>query len=426
MKIAVIGAGVSGLTAAYYLGKDHRVTVFEANSYAGGHTHTHSLCIGDKVLAVDSGFIVFNEENYPNFTQLLRELEVEWQDSDMSFSAVNERTGMEYGADGLHRLLAQKRNLITPGFYRMLWDLLRFYREAPKILKQPDSTETLGAYLQANRYSRSFIENHIIPMACALWSAPSETIENFPVHYFVSFMANHRMLQLGQRPQWKVIKGGSSQYVKKLFAGFSGHLRLNTPVMEVRREARGASIKFENASTERHGPQTEYFDVVIFACHSDQALALLADPSESEMDVLGSIPYQKNKMTLHSDTSVMPKYRQAWASWNARIPAEQTNHCSVSYWMNNLQGLDCNTPLIVSLNAHQDIDREKIWTECTYHHPVYTLETIKAQKKRHEINGKNNTYFCGAYWGWGFHEDGVRSALDVVELIQRDKQNVAA
>ncbi len=419
MKIAIVGAGVSGLTAAYYLHKQHETTLFEANPYAGGHTDTHTIRIGRQVLAVDSGFIVFNEHNYPNFTRMLRELQVDWQDSDMSFSAVNEKTGMEYGADGLERLLAQRRNIVNPSFYRMLWDLFRFYREAPAVLSSAESNQSLGEYLAAHKYGQAFIENHIVPMACALWSASAETIEALPIGYFVAFMNNHRMLQVNGRPQWKVVKGGSNQYVKRILAQLGDRIRVNMPVRSVTREAGRAVV-----ATDQFGK--EEFDAVVFACHSDQALRLLNDPSPAEKQVLGAIPYQENHITLHSDPAMMPRHRQAWASWNARIPKNSTARCSVSYWMNNLQNLDTDTPLIVSLNGQGQIDPEKIWAERVYQHPVYTKETIAAQHARGSINGVNNSYFCGAYWGWGFHEDGVKSALDCVQLIENGVRHAAA
>ncbi|OZG75323.1 dehydrogenase [Hahella sp. CCB-MM4] len=442
MKVAIIGGGISGLTAAYYLSRDagldraagfnggtgkpssaHDVTLFEANGYIGGHTDTHTLQIDEQTVSVDSGFIVFNEQNYPHFTEMLRSLDVSWQDSNMSFSAVNERTGMEYGAEGLERLFAQRRNLVNPSFYRMLWDLLRFYREAPVMLEEGDRDVTLGRYLRQQKYSRVFIENHIFPMACALWSASAEMIEDFPLHYFVSFMHNHRMLQLSGRPQWKTVKGGSARYVSALLQHFPGQVRTYCPVQSVNRTAAGVTLR-----TERYG--VEHFDAVVFACHSDQALAILDDPSIAEKSILGAIPYQENQVVLHSDIRQMPSNRGAWASWNARIPASSKHRCNVSYWMNLLQQLPVDKPLIVTLNGELDgegkIDPSKIWAERTYHHPVYTHASLRAQERRAEINGANHTFYCGAYWGWGFHEDGVRSALDVVTMIGQGQANVAA
>ncbi|MBK8971142.1 MAG: FAD-dependent oxidoreductase [Hahellaceae bacterium] len=419
MKIAIIGAGVSGLTTAYYLNRHHDVTVFEANDYAGGHTDTHMVPIDGQVLAVDSGFIVFNEHNYPNFTHMLEQLGVAWQDTDMSFSAVNERSGLEYGAATLRRLFAQRRNLLSPTFYRMLWDIRRFYTDAPALLETTNDRLTLGEYLEQNAYSQTFIEDHILPMACALWSGSVTTILQFPARYFVAFMANHRMLQVNDRPQWRVVKGGSNQYVQAIQKVLGEHLRLGAPVTQVTRVRGGVQIE-----SLRYG--VESFDTVVFACHSDQALTLLNDPSEAETAILGSIPYQENRATLHTDIRHLPRHRDAWSSWNARIPVAGAERCTVSYWMNLLQSLPVKTPLIVTLNGDDTIDPSTVLATRTYHHPVYTAQTLVAQGRRGEINGARNTWFCGAYWGWGFHEDGVKSALDVVQGIEAGARDVAA
>ncbi len=421
MKIAIIGAGVSGLAAGHYLSNQmdsghhrHALTIFEANSYAGGHTDTHEFEIEGKSIRVDSGFIVFNEDNYPNFTALLKSLGVAWQNSDMSFSAVNEASGFCYGADGFKRLFAQKRNLINPQFYRMLWDLIRFYRQAPKQLANQTTSITLGEYLAQQGYSRCFIDNHIIPMACALWSGPAATIEQFPLNYFLSFMNNHRMLQIFDRPQWKTVSGGSNRYVDEIVNELNGTLRLNSPVKSVKRSANQVTI-----STEAYGD--EIFDTVIFACHSDQALRLLQDATTAEQEILGAIEYQSNHVVVHTDNRFLPPLRAAWASWNARIPATEQHQCSVSYWMNLLQQLPVKTPIIVTLNpkatACGAVAADRVLAERHYSHPIYTQATLNAQRKKDEINGRNNTYFVGAYWGWGFHEDGVRSAVEVAQMI---------
>ncbi len=412
MRIAIVGTGIAGLSSAWYLHRQHQVTVFEAGNRAGGHTDTHEIEVEGRRVAVDSGFIVFNEHNYPRFTRLLRELGVSWENTDMSFSAVNERTGLEYGAAGLGRLFAQRRNLINPAFYRMLWDIRRFYREAPELIGTDDDDLTLGDYLHINNYSREFIGDHILPMACALWSATPAAIQRFPARYFVSFMANHRMLQVDGRPQWRVVSGGSSRYVQAILAALGDRVRLSTPVLGVRRGKDGVTIR-----SATHGSET--FDAVVLACHSDQALALLDDPSRAEKAVLGAMGFQENVATLHCDVRQMPSQRAAWSSWNARIPLSGAARCTVSYWMNLLQNIPIKTPLIVSLNAAERIDRSKVFAERIYHHPVYTPESLAAQKRRSDINGVNRTWYCGAYWGWGFHEDGVKSALDVVEGMNR-------
>lgn len=426
MKIAIIGGGVSGLTAAWYLTQNasHDVVLYEAQRRLGGHTDTHLLTHGERTIAVDSGFIVFNERNYPHFSTLLRDLGIDSQNSDMSFSAVNEISGMEYGAEGLSRLFAQRRNIVSPVFYRMLWDLLRFYREAPAAVDQPGAHKlTLGDYLRQANYSRVFIDNHIIPMACALWSASARMIEAFPLHYFVAFMANHRMLQLNDRPQWKTVCGGSSEYVKALSQRCRASLRTGAPVTSVQRSSQQVVV-----TTEQAAPAT--YDAVIFACHSDQALRLLTDPSRAETDILGAIPYQANHVVLHSDIRQMPRQRAAWASWNARVPADPERACSVTYWMNLLQNLPGQQAYLVTLNPAtsgvNSIDPATIWAERHYQHPVYTHASIAAQAQRNQINGQQRTWYCGAYWGWGFHEDGVRSALDVVTAINSERTHAAA
>ena len=416
MKIAIIGAGISGLTAAWSLFKEHDVTLFEAAGRAGGHTDTHSITLDNQTLAVDSGFIVFNQHNYPHFTRMLRELGVGWQASDMSFSVTHEESGLVYGAEGFGRLFAQRRNLLRPRFYRMLADLLRFYREAPKVLEQADTGESLEGWLRRRRYSEAFIHDHILPMASALWSSPGETAGAFPMRYFVAFMHNHRMLSISGRPQWLTVRGGSQQYVTALLEQLGSRVRLNSPVQSVRRLAHGVEISLAGA--------TLAFDQVIFACHSDQALQLLNDPSVAESDILGNLPYQANEAVLHTDASQMPPIRQAWASWNARVSAHAQEHCSVSYYMNLLQNLPCKTPVIVTLNPARPIPARHVLARRHYAHPVYHAASHLARQRRSEINGHHRTWYCGAYWGFGFHEDGVRSALDVVAALQsRSRQS---
>ncbi|WP_369600149.1 FAD-dependent oxidoreductase [Hahella sp. SMD15-11] len=418
MKLAIIGSGISGLTAAWHLQHDHEVTVFEAGDKPGGHTDTHTLDIEGQQVRVDSGFIVFNRHNYPNFCKMLDALGVEAQASDMSFSVVHEGLDLVYGAAGLGRLLARKRNLLRPDFYRMLWDLRRFYREAPALLDSDDDTLTLGEYLDQNGYSPAFSEGHILPMAAALWSSSMDFARHFPARYFVAFMANHRMLQVNERPQWLTVRGGSDTYVQALIRQFRGTLLTRQPVHAVRRHAGGVTLLTEAGPAE--------FDGVVMACHSDQALALLDHPSAAEQAVLGNIGYASNHVTVHHDVRQLPPARAAWASWNARVTRDARSHCQVSYWMNLLQNLPVKTPVIVSLNAEHQIDPDTIWLTRTYAHPQYTTETLRAQRRHADISGQQRTWYCGAYWGWGFHEDGVRSALTVVDQIQREATSHAA
>lgn len=411
MKIAIVGSGISGLTAAYYLNEQHDIKVFEANGYIGGHTDTHDLVYGGKDYRVDSGFIVFNETNYPNFVNLMNRIGVPYQDSNMSFSVFNERKNLEYNATNLKGLFSQKRNLLNPKFLRMLFDITRFYKEAPELLQDAAFRElTLSEYLESNGYSQAFMEDHLYPMTGALWSASPDKVKDFPAHYLVSFMLNHKMMQVDDRPMWKVIQGGSSSYIKALTKSFAHKIHLNCAVSGVERSNGGVKVKTKDGCV-------EVFDKVVFACHSDQALNLLQDPTIDEVEVLGNIQYQENHMVLHSDPRVLPRRQQSWASWNAMVPEQEGSRCFVSYYMNTLQNLDAPIPFITTLNSTMDIDHTKVWCERTYHHPVYTFETLAAQAKWSQINGMNNSYFCGAYWSWGFHEDGVKSALKVVDSI---------
>lgn len=410
MRIAVVGAGISGLTAAWYLARDYKVTVFESNDYIGGHTDTHEIDVLGKTWAVDSGFIVFNEHNYPNFSQLLSELGVESVVTEMSFSVHNSYSGLEYNAANLNKLFCQRKNLFNPRFYRMLKDLLRFYREAPSLLDQPENKESLSDYLNNNGYSDTFINDHLLPMACALWSGPSESLMTMPARFLVAFMANHKMLSVSDRPQWRVVKGGSRSYVEKLLAKFPGEVMTSSPVEAINRVYNGVSLRV-------NGEQFT-FDAVVLACHSDQALNMLSEPSEAEQEVLSGIAYQTNHMQLHADESVLPYNQNAWASWNVHISEQLRERCTVSYHMNTLQGLDAPLEFIVSLNSAERVDASKVFLERHYSHPVYNEQTLKSQQRWSEVSGHQHTYFCGAYWGWGFHEDGVKSALKVVDQIK--------
>ncbi|OQK16260.1 dehydrogenase [Methyloprofundus sedimenti] len=412
MKIAIVGSGISGLYAAYYLSKQHDVTLYEANAYLGGHTDTHHLMLNDRSYAVDTGFIVFNEHNYLNFCRFIKQLGVDSQATDMTFSVSDKISGLEYNATTLDKLFCQRKNLLSPRFYRMVWDIIRFYKQAPALLHSEDDQQTIGAYLHSHHYSQTFIDDHILPMACALWSGPAHILQQFPARYLVAFLNNHQMLQVDERPQWRTIKGGSDSYVQAFSKHFKGQVRLHTPVEIISRSKNSVSI----STAKDH----KSYDQVIMACHSDQALALLSDPTPAEMQILGAITYQDNQVALHTDARLLPKHPKAWASWNALKLDQQHSQCTVSYYMNLLQDIDCPEPLIVTLNCNDKIDPQTILVKRNYHHPVYTPQSLAAQKRRHEINGHNRTYYVGAYWGWGFHEDGAKSAQDVVDSILAD------
>ncbi len=409
MRIAVIGAGISGLGAAWLLSRDHEVTLFEANDYLGGHTHTHRLEVAGQPLAVDTGFIVFNERHYPRLTRLFADLGVQSRPTTMSFSVRNAATGLEYSATSFDSLFCQRRNLWSPRFWGMLRDLRRFYREAPALLRAPGPGPTLGEYLAALRFGEAFRDEHLVPMAAALWSAPASRILEFPAQYLVRFMAQHQMLQLGGRTPWRVVRGGSATYVAAMRARWRVAERLNCPVQSVRRDAAGVQV-MSRAGTER-------FDQVVFGCHSDETLGLLGDASALEREILGAIPYQDNDVILHTDASLMPHSPKAWAAWNAYLPAQPQELCTVSYCMNLLQGLTTSVPVIVTLNRTAAIDPKRILRRMQYRHPLYTLQSVAAQARRHEIQGRRRTWFAGAYWGWGFHEDGLRSAVEACAAL---------
>ncbi len=409
MRIAVVGSGIAGLASAWLLSRKHEVTLFEANAYLGGHTHTHDVQQAGKHYRIDSGFIVHNPTHYPLLTQMFGQLGVASQPTTMSFSVHNEASGLEYNADTLDTLFCQRRNLLSPRFLGMVRDLTRFYREAPALLDSSTQGPTLGDYLAQNRYGAAFRDEHLIPMAAALWSSPAAQILQFPARYLVQFMANHQMLQVSDRPQWRVVRGGSSTYVQALRERWSVRERLLCPVRSIRRHAAGVDIA--------SAAGIEHFDHIVLACHSDQALALLKDSDEREQSILGAMPYQSNDTVLHTDARVLPKRRKAWAAWNAWLPRNPHEACTVSYCMNLLQGIESPDPFVVTLNRTAAIDPSKILARMEYHHPVYSHASVAAQIRKPEIQGQRRTWFAGAYWGWGFHEDGVRSAVEVAAAL---------
>ena len=407
MRVAVVGSGIAGLSAAWLLSREHEVVLFEAEARLGGHTHTHDVEQTGKRYRVDTGFIVHNAHNYPLLTRFFNELGVASQDTTMSFGAQMEATGLEYNATNLNALFCQRRNLFSPSFIRMVREILRFYREAGALLKDPASGPSLGEYLEQNRYSALFRDAHLIPMASALWSSPSATILDFPAKYLVKFMDHHRMLQVEGRPQWRVVQGGSSSYVQALKSRWSVDVRLACPVQRVTRDEAGVTLK--------HVAGEDRFDAIVIATHSDQALALLGDADALEREVLGAMPYQRNDVVLHTDRRLLPRNPKAWAAWNAFVPADPNAECSVSYCMNLLQGLESPEPFVVTLNRSAAIDPAKVIAKMTYHHPIYTHASVAAQSRQGEINGRRRTWFAGAYWGFGFHEDGMRAGVEAAK-----------
>jgi uncharacterized protein len=404
MKIAIIGSGISGLVSAYLLHGEHEVTVFEANDYIGGHTHTVDVEREGKRYAVDTGFIVFNEVTYPNFLKFIARLGVAYQPSQMTFSLKSEPEGREYSAHNLNTIFGQRRNLFDPSFYIMVWDILRLRREFARLLDESGGEQPLIPYLRSRGYSKRFIDFFLVPMAAAIWSADPGSVEDFPLRTFARFFFNHGILEVKNPFEWKVITGGSARYVEKLTASFRERIRLSTPVRSVRRHPDRVEIRTAIGTIEQ-------FDHVVLACHSDQALELLADPTPQEREVLGAIPYQENLAVLHTDTSILPERRKLWSSWNYLIPRQGNGRAVLSYDMNILQSIVAPMEFCVTLNGEHAIDEGKTIGRYVYHHPQYTLAAPAAQQRHSEISGRNRTHYCGAYWSCGFHEDGVKSAL---------------
>lgn len=406
MKIAVIGAGVSGLTAAYVLQREHDVTVFEKADYVGGHTLTLDVPLGDRSYRVDTGFVVYNTETYPNFVRLLDKLGVDSQPTQMSFSVRCDASGLEYCGTSLNSLFAQRRNLLSASFLGLLVDIINFNRAAGRSFAAEDASGTIGEFLSRHVPSERLRSHYLIPMVAAIWSMDPERVDGFPAAFFVRFMARHRLLQVRDQLQWRVIRGGSQSYVDRMLEELPGIVHPRTGVRSVTRNHDGASVVLEDGTTHS-------FDQVVFAVHSDQALRLLADPSEDEREILGAIGYQPNDVVLHTDTALLPRNRRAWANWNYRVKSDGTGRPVTTYDMSGLQGLDSPVPICITLNDTESIDPSKIVASHWASHPVFTMEAVEAQKKKERINGSRRTHYCGAYWGFGFHEDGVASALDV-------------
>ena len=408
MKIAIVGSGISGLTCAYLLNENHDITIFEKNDYIGGHTHTHELEHGGNKWSVDSGFIVYNERTYPNFIKILDQLGVERPLTRMGFSVKSENIDLEYAGHSLNGLFAQRSNLFRPSFMRMLRSMWRFNSEAIIDLKVLDPEITLGQYLTSKNYAEEFIKHYIIPIGAAIWSTVPQELMNIPAIFFIRFFDNHGLLQIIDRPNWWVIKGGSKRYVEKMIKGFEDKIRLSSPVKNVNREGDNITIRFGT-----DGQDSENFDSIIFSTHSNQSLAMLDSPTIEEKDILGAIKYQENEALLHFDESILPKRKNAWSSWNYLLDKDQDKPVALTYNMNMLQSLESDKTFCVSLNSGDMIDQSKVIKYLNYDHPLFTVSSIEAQNRKHEISGKNNTYYCGAYWRNGFHEDGVVSALDV-------------
>ncbi len=411
MRIAIVGTGVSGLVAAHRLHRHHEVTVYEAGPRLGGHTHTVPVEAEDGTHWVDTGFIVFNDRNYPRFEALLEELGVASQPSHMSFSVSDGRGRFEYS--GTPRgLFARPAHLLSPSFLGMLRDWRRFNREARALIGMNGTAPSLGHWLEQQGFSRHFVERLIVPQASAVWSADPEQMWSFPASFMAEFFDNHGMYSLRDRPKWRTVAGGSRSYVEAISAPWRERVRLNAPVRRIERLSGVVRVEAE-------GCGTELFDRVVIATHSEQALEMLADPSPAEQEILGAIPYQPNEAVLHTDRSLMPRRRAAWSSWNFHLTERPAAGSTVTYWMNHLQRLRAREDYFLTLNRGEEIDPDRVIRRLSYDHPVYTRAGVAAQARHAEISGTHRrTHYCGAYWGWGFHEDGVASALRACAEIE--------
>ncbi len=418
-KIAVIGTGISGLSAAWLLHQSADVTVYEKSHRIGGHTHTVEVDQDQGSTPVDMGFIVYNEQTYPNLTALFNHLSVDTQTTDMSLAVSLDGGRLEYAGGYLGQLFAQKRNLLRPRFWSMLRDLVRFYHNAPGDLEELSSNGmTLGAYLDANGYGTAFRDDHLLPMAAAIWSMPTADVLDYPAYAFIRFHDNHGLLKLTDRPLWRTVTGGSRSYVDKLIEPFSDRIRIGVGILSVERRPEGVIVRTSNADCER-------YDQVVLATHADQALALLAEPTPRERKVLGAFRYNSNDAILHSDDRLMPKRRRAWASWNYLSGKNQQNASTgltVTYWMNNLQALPNSLPLFVTLNPHREIDSAKVYSRQRFEHPIVDTAATQAHQQLWSLQGGGGVWYCGAYFGAGFHEDGLQAGLAVAEAISGRKR----
>ncbi len=411
MRIAIIGGGISGMTAAYYLSRRHEIVLFEASDYIGGHANTALVKEDARTVPVDTGFIVFNEHNYPGLCRLFDELDVAAINTDMSFSVHCEASGIEYNGTSLNKMFVQRKNLFNFSFLGMLKDIARFNKEAVGHMQQGlDDRITVEQYASDNNYNDAFIEHYLVPLGASLWSSPADRFRQFPMLFVIEFLNNHCMLQVNGRPQWKTVKGGSHEYVKKLTASYADNIHLNQPVQHVRRHNGKVEVTVQ-------GNRAESFDEVIMSCHSDQALRLLENADRNEQEILEQFHYQQNEAVLHTDTSVLPSKKDAWASWNYRIPEQEERHVSVTYNMNSLQSIDSDNTYCVSLNQTRYIDKSKIIKRIMYQHPQFTPGRSEMQQRHDDLIRYKGISYCGAYWGYGFHEDGVRSATRVCEAF---------
>ena len=411
-RIAIIGSGISGLTVARHLRAENDITIFEASSWVGGHTHTIDVERDGQHWAVDTGFIVFNDRTYPNFIEMLDELKVPSQPAPMTFSVRCDATDLEYRGADLPGLFAQRKNIFRPRFYRLLQGIIKFNKAGAKLIEDGDDRMTVKQFFETNKFSRDFYEYYFLPMGSAIWSCPQSTFEEFPIRFIADFYHHHGLLSVKNRPQWRVISGGSRSYVAPLIADFKDRIRLDTPVHHVHRQPEQVTVSFAGGR--------EVFDHVVFACHADQALRLLGDKAtSSERQILCAFPYESNDVVLHHDEEILPKRRRAWAAWNYLMPDSQEHKASLTYCMNILQSFECQDTFCVTLNNTDRINPNKIIQSFNYWHPVFDARRKEMQQRHGELLGPQRTSFCGAYWGNGFHEDGVVSGLAVVNQFKQ-------
>lgn len=417
MKIAIIGSGISGLTAARALYAEHEITLYEARARLGGHTHTVAVQRPENTYQVDTGFIIYNTQTYPNFCRMMNDIGVVGQPTIMGFSVKCEQTGLEYNSESIRQLFAQKRNLVNPRFWRMIQDLLRFQRTAADHLEDGKGEIPFGDYLKAEGFSDIFIEKFIVPMGSALWSSSYAQMFRFPAKFFIRFFKNHGLLTIRDHPQWLVVPGGSSRYVERLIEPFAERIRYHSPVKAV--EDEGHQVRVFTADDEAT------YDAVVMACHADQALQLLQNPSRQASTLLGAFPYQRNDVVLHTWDPILPRKRSAWASWNYHIPAQMPDLACLTYNMNILQSIQAPVTFCVTLNYPNPIPESHVIQRLVYHHPVFTPEGVAAQQEHDTLNRAGNIVYCGAYWRYGFHEDGAWSALQAIEHLKQRQSLVA-
>ncbi len=404
MKIAVIGSGISGLSSAYYLSKHHKVDLYEQSDHFGGHSYTYDIKEEDKIVPVDLGFIVFNELTYPNLINFFNELNVPFEKSNMSFSVSVKNTNVEYGGSGFNAIFANKLNLLNLKFLKMIREIISFYNHAPSLLKNNIEDKTLGDYLRRSKLSKYFIEYHIIPLVAAIWSMPFSKAKEMPLKLFLNFFINHGLFRLKNRPQWFTVTNRSRNYVKKILEKISGEIFKNYKINNISRSDDNIRISIGNEHL--------HYDQVVLACHADQSLNILNDPSSKEKEILNKFTYVSNRAFLHTDENLMPSRKKAWSSWNS---ITKDNRTCITYWLNKLQNLKTNKNYFLTLNPVAEVEENKIIKQEKFTHPYFNNENVSLQKDLHLLQGKKRTWFCGSYFGYGFHEDGLKSSIDLVK-----------